>query len=178
MSTILHTDKLCKSFSNGGLQQHIIKNLDLEIRPDLKIKILDDMLLQAAVWKWFAQFIGMKNRTHVYPSIVIEKKFVFLWYYTSYFKKVFICLLFVSYLFIKWIVRNNKKALPSVIENNAHIMFLFLNLSHFPVWWQAPFSLQNNITSPFYLSALPDAPCLSLFPLLSAFFAWACLWCS
>lgn len=32
MSTILHTDKLCKSFSNGGLQQHIIKNLDLEIR--------------------------------------------------------------------------------------------------------------------------------------------------
>ena len=32
MSTILHTEKLCKSFSNGGLQQHIIKNLDLEIR--------------------------------------------------------------------------------------------------------------------------------------------------
>ena len=32
MSTILHTDKLCKSFSNGGLQQHVIKNLDLEIR--------------------------------------------------------------------------------------------------------------------------------------------------
>lgn len=32
MSAILHTDKLCKSFSNGGLQQHIIKNLDLEIR--------------------------------------------------------------------------------------------------------------------------------------------------
>ena len=32
MSIILHTDKLCKSFSNGGLQQHIIKNLDLEIR--------------------------------------------------------------------------------------------------------------------------------------------------
>ncbi|MBD5521619.1 MAG: ATP-binding cassette domain-containing protein, partial [Lachnospiraceae bacterium] len=32
MSTILHTDKLCKSFSSGGLQQHIIKNLDLEIR--------------------------------------------------------------------------------------------------------------------------------------------------
>ena len=32
MSTILHTEKLCKTFSNGGLQQHIIKNLDLEIR--------------------------------------------------------------------------------------------------------------------------------------------------
>ena len=32
MGTILHTEKLCKSFSNGGLQQHIIKNLDLEIR--------------------------------------------------------------------------------------------------------------------------------------------------
>ena len=31
MSTILRTEKLCKSFSNGGLQQHIIKNLDLEI---------------------------------------------------------------------------------------------------------------------------------------------------
>ena len=29
---ILHTQKLCKSFSNGGLQQHVIKNLDLEIR--------------------------------------------------------------------------------------------------------------------------------------------------
>lgn len=29
---ILHTKKLCKSFSNGGLQQHVIKNLDLEIR--------------------------------------------------------------------------------------------------------------------------------------------------
>ena len=32
MSIILHTEKLCKSFSNGGLQQHVIKNLDLEIR--------------------------------------------------------------------------------------------------------------------------------------------------
>lgn len=32
MSVILHTEKLCKSFSNGGLQQHIIKNLDLDIR--------------------------------------------------------------------------------------------------------------------------------------------------
>lgn len=32
MGTILHTDKLCKSFSNGGVQQHVIKNLDIEIR--------------------------------------------------------------------------------------------------------------------------------------------------
>ncbi len=32
MAAILRTEKLCKSFSNGGLQQHIIKNLDLEIR--------------------------------------------------------------------------------------------------------------------------------------------------
>ncbi len=32
MGTILHTEKLCKSFSNGGMQQHIIKNLDLEIK--------------------------------------------------------------------------------------------------------------------------------------------------
>ena len=30
-STILKTEKLCKSFSNGGVQQHVIKNLDLEI---------------------------------------------------------------------------------------------------------------------------------------------------
>lgn len=32
MSVILHTQKLCKSFSNGGSQQHIIKNLDLDIK--------------------------------------------------------------------------------------------------------------------------------------------------
>ena len=31
-SIILKTEKLCKSFSNGGVQQHVIKNLDLEIR--------------------------------------------------------------------------------------------------------------------------------------------------
>ena len=31
MAAILHTKKLCKSFSNGGLQQHVIKNLDIEI---------------------------------------------------------------------------------------------------------------------------------------------------
>ena len=30
-NSILKTDKLCKSFSNGGVQQHVIKNLDLEI---------------------------------------------------------------------------------------------------------------------------------------------------
>ena len=30
-SIILKTEKLCKSFSNGGVQQHVIKNLDLEI---------------------------------------------------------------------------------------------------------------------------------------------------
>lgn len=30
--SILRTEKLCKSFSNGGIQQHVIKNLDLEIR--------------------------------------------------------------------------------------------------------------------------------------------------
>ena len=29
--TILKTTKLCKTFSSGGLQQHILKNLDLEI---------------------------------------------------------------------------------------------------------------------------------------------------
>ena len=32
VSSILRTEKLCKSFSNGGVQQHVIKNLDLEIR--------------------------------------------------------------------------------------------------------------------------------------------------
>lgn len=31
VSSILKTDKLCKTFSNGGMQQHVIKNLDLEI---------------------------------------------------------------------------------------------------------------------------------------------------
>lgn len=28
---IIKTDKLCKSFSNGGVQQHVLKNIDLEI---------------------------------------------------------------------------------------------------------------------------------------------------
>lgn len=31
VSSILRTDKLCKSFSNNSRQQHVIKNLDLEI---------------------------------------------------------------------------------------------------------------------------------------------------
>ena len=31
MDIILRTEKLCKSFSNAGLQQHVIKNMDLEI---------------------------------------------------------------------------------------------------------------------------------------------------
>ena len=31
MGSILKTDKLCKSFSNGGVQQHVIKNRHLEI---------------------------------------------------------------------------------------------------------------------------------------------------
>ena len=31
VSAILRTDNLCKSFSNGGRQQHVIKNMDLEI---------------------------------------------------------------------------------------------------------------------------------------------------
>ena len=30
--SVLHTEKLCKTFSSGGVQQHVIKNLDLEIR--------------------------------------------------------------------------------------------------------------------------------------------------
>ena len=30
-SSVLRTEKLCKSFSNGGTQQHVIKNLDLDI---------------------------------------------------------------------------------------------------------------------------------------------------
>lgn len=28
---ILKTEKLCKSFSNGGLQQHVLKNIDVQI---------------------------------------------------------------------------------------------------------------------------------------------------
>lgn len=31
METILKTNKLCKTFSSGGVQQHILKNLDVEI---------------------------------------------------------------------------------------------------------------------------------------------------
>ena len=31
MQKIITTDKLCKTFSNGGLQQHVLKNIDLEI---------------------------------------------------------------------------------------------------------------------------------------------------
>jgi len=31
MDSILKTTKLCKTFSNGGLQQHVLKNIDLEI---------------------------------------------------------------------------------------------------------------------------------------------------
>jgi putative ABC transport system ATP-binding protein len=30
-STILNTEKLCKSFSNGGVQQHVLKNLDISL---------------------------------------------------------------------------------------------------------------------------------------------------
>jgi putative ABC transport system ATP-binding protein len=30
-NTILSTQKLCKTFSNGGFQQHVLKNLDMEI---------------------------------------------------------------------------------------------------------------------------------------------------
>ena len=37
-SSVLRTEKLCKSFSNGGIQQHVIKNLDLEIdKKDLTV---------------------------------------------------------------------------------------------------------------------------------------------
>lgn len=31
MEAILKTNKLCKSFSTGGIQQHVLKNLDIEI---------------------------------------------------------------------------------------------------------------------------------------------------
>ena len=31
VSFILQTEKLCKTFSNGGVMQHVIKNLDLEV---------------------------------------------------------------------------------------------------------------------------------------------------
>lgn len=31
MESIIKTNKLCKTFSNGGVQQHVLKNLDLEI---------------------------------------------------------------------------------------------------------------------------------------------------
>ena len=28
---LLKTEKLCKTFSNGGVQQHVLKNVDLEL---------------------------------------------------------------------------------------------------------------------------------------------------
>ena len=31
MKSIIETKKLCKTFSNGGMQQHVLKNIDLEI---------------------------------------------------------------------------------------------------------------------------------------------------
>lgn len=30
--TIIKTEKLCKTFSNGGIQQHVLKNLDISLR--------------------------------------------------------------------------------------------------------------------------------------------------
>lgn len=30
-NVVISTNKLCKTFSNGGLQQHVLKNLDIEI---------------------------------------------------------------------------------------------------------------------------------------------------
>ena len=30
-NVIIKTEKLCKSFSNGGILQHVLKNIDLEI---------------------------------------------------------------------------------------------------------------------------------------------------
>lgn len=30
-NVIISTEKLCKTFSNGGIQQHVLKNLDIEI---------------------------------------------------------------------------------------------------------------------------------------------------
>lgn len=32
MENVIETQKLCKTFSNGGVQQHILKNINLEIR--------------------------------------------------------------------------------------------------------------------------------------------------
>ncbi|MBE7070649.1 MAG: ABC transporter ATP-binding protein, partial [Ruminococcaceae bacterium] len=29
MKNIIETRKLCKTFSNGGIQQHVLKNVDL-----------------------------------------------------------------------------------------------------------------------------------------------------
>ena len=31
MKNIIETKKLCKTFSSGGIQQHVLKNIDLEI---------------------------------------------------------------------------------------------------------------------------------------------------
>ena len=31
MKSIIETKKLCKTFSNGGVQQHVLRNVDMEI---------------------------------------------------------------------------------------------------------------------------------------------------
>ena len=31
MKNVIETKKLCKTFSNGGVQQHVLKNINLEI---------------------------------------------------------------------------------------------------------------------------------------------------
>ena len=40
VSSILRTEKLCKSFSNGGIQQHVIKNLYMNYQTNEKIQEL------------------------------------------------------------------------------------------------------------------------------------------
>lgn len=45
---ILQTDKLCKTFSTGGLQQHVLKNLDIELYEGdftVSMSVLDNVLV-------------------------------------------------------------------------------------------------------------------------------------
>ena len=64
-SSVLRTEKLCKSFSNGGIQQHVIKNLDLEIDKN-------DLDAYEAALKIELEKVGCKVRTQVYLPMIYD----------------------------------------------------------------------------------------------------------
>ena len=77
----------------------------------LQVKVLDYMLLQAAVRKRFAELVGAKYHAHVLFLLSFAlsgcRMPCFYDIIIQYFpEKVFIRLIYVSYLFIKWRIRN------------------------------------------------------------------------